>query len=164
LYGDKPEPWDFEGKKKSDIVVVNLGTNDNNTANHVSNAAYQSAYIKLVEDIHRVYPQAQIILMTLWGGFSAVGNTYLPTPAFVDEIQATYDHYRDSGFVHLFDTSGILQHNDIAPQWHPTDVGHIKVASHLMQFIKSKFEGWEFGSMGPEVQHETLYWNDEQNY
>ena len=52
-------------------------------------------------------------------------------------------------FVHFFDTTGILQHNDIAPQWHPTDVGQIKVASHLMQYIKLKF-GWELMSTGPE--------------
>jgi len=45
------------------------------------------------------------------------------------------------------------------PQYHPTDVGHIKLASHLMQYIKLKF-GWVFGATGPEVQADTLYWND----
>jgi hypothetical protein len=28
-----------------------------------------------------------------------------------------------------------------------------------MQYINIKF-GWEFGATGPEVQHDTLYWND----
>jgi hypothetical protein len=65
--------------------------------------------------------------------------------------------------VHLFNTTGILQHNDIGPQWHPTDVGQIKVASHLLQYVKEKF-GYEFAATGPEVQSHTLYWNDEQNY
>ena len=36
-------------------------------------------------------------------------------------------------FVHYFNTTGIMQHNDIGPQWHPTDVGAIKVASHLQR-------------------------------
>jgi hypothetical protein len=45
------------------------------------------------------------------------------------------------------------------PQYHPTDVGHIKLASHLMQYIKLKF-GWIFEATGPEVQADTLYWND----
>lgn len=45
------------------------------------------------------------------------------------------------------------------PQYHPTDVGHVKLASHLMQYIKLKFE-WVFGATGPEVQADTLYWND----
>ena len=38
------------------------------------------------------------------------------------------------------------------PGFHPTDVGHIKVAAHLMQYIRLKF-GWDFAVTGPEVQH-----------
>lgn len=43
-------------------------------------------------------------------------------------------------------------------EWVETDVD-FKVAAHVMQYIRLKF-GWEFGATGPEVQHETLYWND----
>jgi hypothetical protein len=32
-----------------------------------------------------------------------------------------------------------------------------------MQYIRLKF-GWEFAATGPEVQHETLYWNDQVSY
>jgi hypothetical protein len=61
--------------------------------------------------------------------------------------QATLDvwaHFQTdagSNFVHYFNTTGILQHNDMnfAALPHPTDVGHVKVASHLMQFIKLTF-------------------------
>ncbi|KAJ4298693.1 hypothetical protein N0V88_003725 [Collariella sp. IMI 366227] len=56
-----------------------------------------------------------------------------------------------------------MQHNDIGPQWHPTDVGAIKVASHLQQYIHMKFD-WDLYATGPEVLHETLYWNDEPAY
>lgn len=66
-------------------------------------------------------------------------------------------------FLHLLNTSGMLQHNDMSPQYHPTDVGAIKVASHVLQYIKLKL-GWELLATGPEVQHDTLYWNDEQRY
>ncbi len=52
-------------------------------------------------------------------------------------------------FVHFFGTRGILQHNDLIPHGHPTDVGAAKVASHLIQFIKLKF-GWEMVATGPE--------------
>jgi hypothetical protein len=45
------------------------------------------------------------------------------------------------------DTTGILQHNDINPQWHPTDVGQIKLASHMLQYLKLKF-GLIFGATG----------------
>lgn len=32
-----------------------------------------------------------------------------------------------------------------------------------MQYIKLTF-GWMFEETGPEVQHDTLYWNNEPDY
>ena len=159
LYGAHPEPWDFAAHQPADLVLINLGTNDNNTANNVAAADYLASYIRFVREVHDVYPQAQIIIMSLWNGFGAVGSSYRQAGAFVDEIYQVYEHYKDDGFVHYFNSTGILQHNDIGPQWHPTDFGHIKVAAHVLQYIRLKF-GWEFAATGPEVQHETLYWND----
>ncbi|EOD44803.1 putative gdsl-like lipase acylhydrolase domain protein [Neofusicoccum parvum UCRNP2] len=163
LYGDAPEEWDFAAHPAADVVVVNLGTNDNNTANNVSASAYLQTYVDFVADVHAVWPSAQIVLVSLWNGFSPVGSSYAQGGAFVDEIQEVARTYAGDGFVHYFNTTGIMQHNDIGPQWHPTDVGHLKLASHLMQFIKIKF-GWDLLATGPEVQHETLYWNDQANY
>ncbi|KAH0284809.1 acetylxylan esterase [Aureobasidium namibiae CBS 147.97] len=163
IYGDSPPLWDFAAHQQSDIVVINLGTNDNNTHNNVTNEKYLNTYIDFVAEVHGKYPHAQIILIALWNGFDQVGNTYQQGGAFVDEIKQVYAHYKHEGFVHYFNTTGILQHNDIGPQYHPTDVGHVKLASHLMQYIKLKF-GWVFGATGPEVQADTLYWNDEANY
>lgn len=128
---------------------------------------------------------------TLWLGFYQYGNSYLPSSpdGFEPQIRAVYDYFNSPAylasplaydgvtnrtwhlngtegrepFLHLFNTSGILQHNDIGPQYHPTDVGAVKVASHALQYIKLQL-GWELLATGPEVQHDTLYWNDEQNY
>jgi lysophospholipase L1-like esterase len=169
LYGEKPEKWDFEakggngGNGKADIVLLNIGTNDANQANNVTSAQYLSSYLDFVAKVHDVYPKAQIVLMSLWNGFYSTGNSYAQSGAFGSEIYQVYEKYKDAGYVHYFNSTGILQHNDIGPQWHPTDVGHIKIASHIMQYIRIKF-GWEFGATGPEVQHETLYWNDEPGY
>lgn len=76
-----------------------------------------------------------------------------------------YNHYKHTKFVHYFNTTGIIQHNDIVsylvylillncynsppqgPQYHLTDVGHVKVASHTLNF------GWELGPTGLEIQH-----------
>ena len=112
---------------------------------------------------------------SLWLGFYQSGNTYLPNSpkGFVKEIQDVVkgfntDEYlndpviydgvtkkssrtgkKAKPFAYLFDTTGIMQHNDIGPQWHPTDVGQIKVASHLLQYIKLTF-GWQLQATGPE--------------
>lgn len=63
LYGQQPEKWDFGKRKAADIVVVNLGTNDNNTANGVRAQDYLESYVELVGKVHRVWPEAQIVLM-----------------------------------------------------------------------------------------------------
>ncbi|ORY18864.1 acetylxylan esterase [Clohesyomyces aquaticus] len=163
IYGTEPEEWDFSAHPSADLVIINLGTNDNNTHNNLTSAQYLTSYLSFVSKVQKVHPNAQIILMSLWKSFSAVGNSYRQTGAFVDEIYQVYQHYKDEGYVHYFNSTGVLQHNDYGPGSHPTDWGHIKVASHMMQYIRLKF-GWEFGASGPEIQHETLYWNNEPNY
>ncbi|KAK0655824.1 Lipase, GDSL-like protein [Cercophora newfieldiana] len=188
-HGNNPEPWDFSKHPAADLVIINIGTNDQNSHNNVSAPVYIDALTKIVQGVHGKYPKAQVVVMSLWLGFSQTGNTYasVSSQGFVKEVQnmirmfnsdkylnnpTVYDgvtktssqtNKKTKPFVHLFNTTGILQHNDIAPQWHPTDVGAIKVASHLLQFIKMTF-GWELEATGPEVFHETLYWNDEPSY
>lgn len=168
-----PEPWDFTAHKPADIVVINLGTNDANSANNVPKEKYVADYIRLIQGIHGVYPKAQVILMEMWQGFYQSGNTFAQNHDLQKEVYSVYQYFnseeylskpvtwneitktattgttRAEPFVHFFNTTGILQHNDIAPQWHPTDVGQIKVASHLIQYIRLKF-GWELHATGPE--------------
>ncbi|KAI1437032.1 Lipase, GDSL-like protein [Xylaria sp. CBS 124048] len=188
VWGDNPEPWDFQNMKTTpDIVVINLGTNDNNVANNVSSEAYVDAYKKLIEGVHGKYPNAQVVVMELWLGFYQYGNSFAQDLGFQQELEDVVAYFNSpeylsapkiwdattnttttlnttcDPFVHYFRTKGILQHNDIGPQWHPTDVGAIKVASHLLQYIKLTF-GWDLVSTGPEVFHDTLYWNDEDSY
>ena len=168
-----PEPWDFSAHRPADIVVINLGTNDANSANNVSATTYVSDYKRLVQGIHGVYPRAQVVLMSMWQGFYKSGNRFAQNRDLQREVYEVYQYFnseeylkspttwngitnkttvgtaRAEPFVHFFNTTGILQHNDIAPQWHPTDVGHIKVASHLIQYIRIKF-GWDLYATGPE--------------
>jgi hypothetical protein len=122
-----------------------------------------------------------------WEGFGAVGNTYEQSNAILPQLYSIYQYFNSpeylqnnilydpvrnttyssnrssQPFVSYVNTTGLVQHNDIAPQYHPTDVGHVKIASHLIQYIKLKFD-WVLYATGPEVQHQTLYWNDMPNY
>ncbi|KAI6712302.1 acetylxylan esterase [Diplocarpon mali] len=171
LYGDKPIPWDFQRHPAADIVVINLGTNDNNSANNVGVVNFYNSYVQLVEGVHQTWPEADIVIMSLWNGFYQSGTTYKQSGGYVNEVYDVYQHFNNGTsavpgtkpFVHYFNSTGILQHNDINPAYHPTDVGNIKLASHMMQYIKNTF-GWEFAATGPEIQHETLYWNNEVAY
>lgn len=64
---DKPEPWDFSKRPAADIVVINIGTNDNNQANNVSTAAYIDALTKIIQGVHGKWPKAQVIVMVSFG-------------------------------------------------------------------------------------------------
>jgi hypothetical protein len=167
LYGDNPPLWNFTAHSAADITLINIGTNDNNPINNITSAQFTQSYIDLITTIHTTWPSIQIIVLSLWGGFSPSGATYTQTGAFGSEIESVVKHFNNGSlnsrgeckgcYVYYFDTTGILQKNDIGPQYHPTDVGHIKLASHLMQYVKLVF-GWELEQTGPEVLHETLYW------
>jgi hypothetical protein len=62
--GGKPEVWDFSKQQDADIVIINIGTNDQNSANGpVPPAAYAAQYQLLIEGVHTVWPNAQIILV-----------------------------------------------------------------------------------------------------
>jgi len=61
--GGKPEVWDFSKQQDADIVVINLGTNDQNSANGVPAAQYQAQYTLLIEGVHAIWPDAQIVLV-----------------------------------------------------------------------------------------------------
>jgi hypothetical protein len=99
------------------MVIINIGTNDNNTHNNVSTAKYHSDYVEFINTVHNKWPKAQIIILALWNGFGQVGNTYAQGGAFIEDIYQVYKHFEPQGFVHYFNTTGILQHNDIGPQY-----------------------------------------------
>lgn len=66
IWGNKPEVWDFSKHPAADIVVINLGTNDANSANNVPTDGYVAQYTMLIQGIHAVWPDAQIILIVNW--------------------------------------------------------------------------------------------------
>lgn len=62
IWGDHPEIWDFSKQPAADIVVIDIGTNDANPSNNVTAEGYQTQYTMLIEGIHGIWPEAQIIL------------------------------------------------------------------------------------------------------
>ena len=100
-----PEPWDFKGHSAADIVIINLGTNDNNTHNNVTSETFVSSYIKLITDVHDIWPKAQIVCMSLWNGFGQSGETWFASPAFLEEVPYIVKQFKGKGlhgndFVH----------------------------------------------------------------
>ena len=73
-----PPDWPFHEHPAADITIINLGTNDKNTANNISSAQFIASYIQLINEIHTRWPKSQIIVLSLWEGFS----TPLPSSPF----------------------------------------------------------------------------------
>ena len=59
----EPEPWDFSKQQAADLVIINLGTNDANAANNVSASTYVEHYKRLIQGVHGVWPDAQVVIM-----------------------------------------------------------------------------------------------------
>lgn len=60
---DNPEPWDFSKRPAADIVVINIGTNDQNSHNNVSTTVYIDALTKIIQGVHGKWPKAQVVVM-----------------------------------------------------------------------------------------------------
>lgn len=44
-------------------MIINIGTNDQNSANNVPALVYADALTKLIQGVHGKYPESQIIVM-----------------------------------------------------------------------------------------------------
>ncbi|KAL4913968.1 SGNH hydrolase-type esterase domain-containing protein [Aspergillus aurantiobrunneus] len=164
MYGSEPEEWDVTAEQPADLVIIQMGGNDHRSPNEIPNEDFYQGYVDLIENIHSHWPDAAIVIMTQWGLWNEENTEYTQTVIYEEEIQRVYEHFKDRkwSFVYLFHTDGILSHNDINPMNHPTDVGHIKIASHLLQWT-NLILGWELNPRG-EMQPGTLYWNDMEAY
>ncbi|KAL3454231.1 SGNH hydrolase-type esterase domain-containing protein [Aspergillus insuetus] len=164
MYDHEPEEYDVTAEQPADLVIIQMGGNDHRHPNEIPGENFYQGYIDLIEDIHHHWPDAEIVIMTQWGVWNQEGDEYEQTVIYEEEIQRVYEHFKDRKwrFVYLFHTDGILGHNDINPKNHPTDVGHIKIASHMLQWTNLML-GWDLNPRG-EMQHGTLYWNNMENY
>ncbi|KAF9895279.1 hypothetical protein FE257_000182 [Aspergillus nanangensis] len=162
MYGDEPEMFDVKGDQPADLVIIQMGGNDHRKPNEVSGADYYHDYLRLVDDIVHIWPQTTVVLLSQWGQWTLEGTKYVPSVLYESETKRVHDHFKEHHYVRYFDTKGVLQYNDISPKNHPTDIGHVKLASHLLQWIKIMMR-WDLEPTG-EVQHNTLYWNNQQEY
>ncbi|KAL4884840.1 SGNH hydrolase-type esterase domain-containing protein [Aspergillus karnatakaensis] len=164
MYGREPEEWDVSAEQPADLVIIQMGGNDHRHPNEIPGEEFYQNYIDVIENVHKHWPDAEIVIMTQWGVWKQEGAEYNQNSVYEEEITRVYEHFKDRKwrFVHLFHTDGILGHNDINPKNHPTDVGHVKIASHMLQWTNLML-GWELNPRG-EMQHGTLYWNNMENY
>ncbi|MBS0030246.1 GDSL-type esterase/lipase family protein [Chitinophaga sp. 22321] len=114
--------WDFT-RYTPRIVVINLGTNDNNK--QVPDAQFQSAYISFLANVRTKFPQAEIFVLRTFIGVKTV-----PTAAAVNARIAAGDNK-----LHYINTSGWLSTADYTDGLHPSVAGNIKAANLIKPIL-----------------------------
>lgn len=125
--------WKF--KRQPDVVVVNLGTNDNSYCQHIPERCeeYQQEYVNFLKDIRKHNPDATII-----GTLGIMGQDLYP---YVEAAVKQYSE--DTGdrnvYSMMFDNQSMA--DGIAADWHPSERTHAKAADKLAEKIK-EIMGW----------------------
>ncbi len=126
--------WDFT-KRQPDLVVINLGTNDNSYVAGIEDRKedYVTKYEEFLETVRRRNPHAKI-LCTL----GIMGTDLCPA---MEDAVASYR--RKTGDKNIFSMrfSEQLPEDGLTADWHPTAVTHTKAAGKLAEEIKM-IMGW----------------------
>ncbi|MBK0381945.1 hypothetical protein I5M32_03150 [Pedobacter sp. SD-b] len=120
-HANNPE-WNFKNKAPQ-ILVVNLGTNDHNL--QVDTTLFSQTITQFIRNLGFVYPNSRIFVMVPFNQ-----SYHKEITEVVDQEQQ-----RDPK-VQLIATKNWLNSNDFVDGTHPTDEGHLKVSTKLVQIIK----------------------------
>jgi lysophospholipase L1-like esterase len=126
-YATSPD-WDFT-KYTPKIVVINLGTNDNNKK--VPDATLQDTFTTFLTGIRIKFPNTQIFVMRTFLGVKAN-----PVVAAVNARINAGDTK-----LHYIDTNGWLTTADYTDGLHPSISGHIKAANLLQPILAPYLTG-----------------------
>ena len=132
--------WDFAAWT-SDVVVINLGTNDFNQANP-EEAGWVAAYVKFLGEIRARYPKAAIYctlgpMISDWPGDRKPRTTIL---GYFEKILAEANAGGGTP-VRFVDFGVQMQHHGIGAQWHPSVKTHSLMAEKLVAALKKDL-GW----------------------
>ncbi len=125
--------WDFS--KQPDVVVINLGTNDNSYVKNDSTKKeeYTVAYVAFLKQIRQKNPDA-----TIFATLGIMGAELYP--CVEDAVERYVTETGDTKVCTMkFDTQSMA--DGIAADWHPSEKTHEKAAEKLSQKIKETM-GW----------------------
>lgn len=114
IWGDNPEPWNFSNYPAADLVVINIGTNDANSHNNVSNVTYVESYKKLIAGVHGIWPSAQVVVMVSCPLGATAMWRFLVVPALtcmfsvsLERVVSVWQQLRPRHQVHARSTGGV---------------------------------------------------------
>jgi len=125
-------PWECKKERKPDIVVINLGTNDDSYVqqDQGKRAYFEEKYVEFLEQVHRVRPKATIVC-----AFGIMGDNL-----YSSEVKAVEEFKKKSGFEEVYNVylaPQDVERNGIASCCHPSPASHLEAAKVLADFIRS---------------------------
>ncbi len=134
-FNPRETSWDF-GKRQPDVIVINLGTNDDSYCKNKEDRCeeYRAEYVEFLKKIRENNPDAQIICT-----LGIMGANLYP---YIE--LAVSDYTSETGDTKV--TSMMFEQQNqsedgIAADWHPTERTHTKAADKLTEKIKEVM-GW----------------------
>ena len=126
--------WDF-AKFQPDVVVVNLGTNDNSYcgSNESRKAEYVEGYVDFLKDIRAKNPNA-----TIFCTLGIMGQELFPQ---IEEAVAQYTAETNDTNITSFEFDVQQVSDTICVDWHPSEKTHQKAANALTDYINYVM-GW----------------------
>ncbi|MBQ8960502.1 MAG: hypothetical protein IJ071_04700 [Ruminococcus sp.] len=168
------QAWDFESHK-SDVVVINLGTNDDSYLSKDFEArcdTYTEGYVDFLGTVRENNPDAYIICTV---GTMGCEEVY----PLIEEAVAQFTKATGDTKVTSFQSATQNMADGLGSDWHPSEVTHQKAAYFLADFI-CKTIGRESDEMGVNVTSGLEYqlseaegtngfgfyseWNNSYNY
>lgn len=120
--------WDFN--RKPEIIVINLGTNDESycKTNKDKQAEFTAEYINFLKDIRTYNPDSEILCI-----LGVMGSGLYKC---VEEAVTTYSSETGDTKVTAMKLPNQDQADGIAADWHPTEATHEKTAKIVSEKIK----------------------------
>ena len=149
--GDYKVAWDFDSHKY-DVVVINLGTNDNTYASknyETRGVEYAEKYAEFLSHIHEVNPDAYIICTI---GTMGCTEMYPYIEMAVDSFKKSSGYERITSYVSATHT----QSDGMGSDWHPSEKTQQNSAYVLADKICNAL-GMESDQIGIDVASDAEY-------
>ena len=119
-------------RRRPDLVVIHLGTNDFSTQPYPSRDEFRAAYLRILGNLRAAYGEQTPILCVA----PRMGNAYAYIREICDEAP-----YPNLGFAAIF-TGYCNGGSDLGSSAHPNYAGQRKMAMLLIPYVSS-LTGWE---------------------
>ena len=129
----KPSDIEYDFSSwQPDLVVINLGTNDNNytKSNQDRKAEFSQAYYEFIKTVKSKYPNAKVLCVLGLGG----ANLYTP----IKNAAEKYNAETGTEDVNYLKLSPIQEGDGVGVQNHPLEVSHARAAGE----IRDKLVSW----------------------